>query len=61
MFVRWTNLTLGADRPEIGQQHRLPGYRDEAVVRHFDAPEALDMRFYEVHARSALNRVPGAS
>ncbi len=61
MFVRWSNLTLGPDRSEIGQQHRLPGYRDEAVVRHFDAPEALDMRFYEVHARSALNRVPGAS
>jgi DNA repair photolyase len=60
MFVRWSNLTLGPDRSEIGQQHRLPGYRD-AVVRHFDAPEALDMRFYEVHARSALNRVPGAS
>jgi DNA repair photolyase len=59
--VRWTNLTLGAGRSEIGQQHRLPGYRDEAVVRHFDAPEALDMRFYEVHARSALNRVPSAS
>ncbi len=56
MFVRWSNLTLGADT-----QHRLPGYRDEAVVRRFDAPEALDMRFYEVHARSALNRVPGAS
>ena len=56
MFVRWSNLTLGADT-----QYRLPGYRDEAVVRRFDAPEALDMRFYEVHARSALNRVPGAS
>jgi DNA repair photolyase len=56
MFVRWSNLTLGADA-----QHRLPGYRDEAVVRRFDAPEALDMRFYEVQARSALNRVPGAS
>ena len=33
----------------------------EAVVRHFDAPEALDTRFYEVHAKSALNRVPKAS
>jgi DNA repair photolyase len=31
------------------------------VVRHFDAPEALDMRFYEVQAKSALNRVPEAS
>jgi DNA repair photolyase len=54
--MRWSNLSLTAE-----QQHRLPGYRDEAVVRRFDAPEALDIRFYEVRARSALNRVPGAS
>jgi DNA repair photolyase len=56
MFVRWTNLTRDAD-----EQHRLPGYRDEVVVRRFQAPEALDIRFYEVHARSILNRVPGRS
>jgi len=30
-------------------------------VRRFDAPEALETRFYEVRARSALNRVPAAS
>jgi DNA repair photolyase len=54
--VRWTNLTLEAD-----EQHRLPGYRDEVVVRRFEAPEALDIRFYEVRARSILNRVPGRS
>jgi DNA repair photolyase len=41
--------------------HRLPGYSDPAVVRRFDAPEALDVRFYEVRARSALNRVPERS
>lgn len=56
MFVRWTNLTLGAE-----DQHRLPGYHDEVVVRRFEAPEALDIRFYEVRARSILNRVPGKS
>jgi DNA repair photolyase len=39
---------------------RLPGYRD-ATVRHFDAPEAVDTRFYEVQAKSVLNRVPEAS
>jgi DNA repair photolyase len=31
------------------------------VVRTFDAPEALDTRFYEVRAKSALNRVPEQS
>jgi DNA repair photolyase len=56
MFVRWSNLTLSED-----EQHRLPGYRDEAIVRRFDAPEALETRFYEVRARSVLNRVPGKS
>jgi DNA repair photolyase len=56
MFVRWSNLTFDGD-----EQRRLPGYRDPAAVRRFDAPEALDMRFYEVHAKSVLNRVPAQS
>jgi len=56
MFVRWSNLTLDGD-----EQRRLPGYRDPAAVRRFEAPEALDMRFYEVHAKSVLNRVPAQS
>jgi DNA repair photolyase len=55
-FVRWSNLTLEDD-----EQRRLPGYRDEAVVRRFDAPEALETNFYEVRAKSVLNRVPGKS
>jgi DNA repair photolyase len=54
--MRWTNLTLTTD-----EARRLPGYRDEAVVRRFDAPEALDVRFYEVRARSVLNHVPERS
>jgi DNA repair photolyase len=56
VFVRWDNLRLDGE-----EQHRLPGYRDEAVVRRFDAPEALETRFYEVRARSILNRVPESS
>ncbi len=54
--MRWDSLSTEADAAR-----RLPGYRDEAVVRTFDAPEALDTRFYEVVARSALNRVPKQS
>ena len=46
---------------EDEERRRLPGYREEAVVRHFDAPEALETRFYEVRARSVLNRVPAKS
>jgi DNA repair photolyase len=71
MFVRWSNLTLDGEdgsrgtladgeHPRFGQR-QLPGYRDPAAVRRFDAPEALDMRFYEVHAKSVLNRVPERS
>ncbi|WCB94198.1 hypothetical protein DSM104299_02927 [Baekduia alba] len=54
--MRWDNLKIEAE-----EGARLPGYRDPATVRRFDAPEALDMRFYEIHAKSALNRVPEAS
>jgi DNA repair photolyase len=71
VFVRWSNLTLEDDDRSretlaIGSnprfvQRRLPGYRDEAVVRHFDAPEALQTNFYEVRAKSVLNHVPGKS
>jgi DNA repair photolyase len=46
---------------EAEQLARLPGYRDEAVVRHFDAPGSIPTRFYEVRAKSILNRVPEAS
>ena len=55
-FVRWDNLTI-----EAQEGTALPGYREPATVRHFDAPEALDTRFYEVRAKSALNRVPERS
>ena len=56
MFVRWDDLRIDGD-----EERNLPGYRDPAVVRHFDAPEALNTNFYEVRAKSALNRVPKSS
>jgi DNA repair photolyase len=56
VFVRWSQQSI-----ETEQTARLPGYRDEAVVRHFDAPEAVSTNFYEVRAKSILNRVPEAS
>src|SRR4051795_13317476 len=57
--MRWDNLKIEAESD--AEQARLPGYRDAAVIRRFDAPEALDTRFYEIHAKSALNRVPEKS
>src|SRR4051794_17539409 len=56
VFVRWDNLKMTTEEEE-----RLPGYSDPAVVRHFDAPEAMGVKFFEVRAKSALNRVPEVS
>ena len=54
--MRWSNLTIDAE-----ERARLPGYREDAVVRHFEAPGAIQTRFYEVRAKSIINRVPEAS
>src|SRR3954447_3127865 len=56
VFVRWDNLKMTTEAEE-----RLAGYSDPAVIRHFDAPEAMGVKFYEVRAKSALNRVPDIS
>jgi DNA repair photolyase len=53
--MRWENLERGAST-----QGSLPG-TDEIVVRTFDAPEAIGIRFHEVQARSGLNHVPKRS
>jgi DNA repair photolyase len=54
--MRWSSLTTDAQ-----ERARLPGYGEEAVVRHFEAPEAISTNFYEVRAKSILNKVPEAS
>src|SRR4051795_6990567 len=54
--MRWDNLTVENER-----EAALPGFKEPAVVRTFDAPEALGTRFYEVRARSAINGVPKKS
>ena len=52
--MRWSGQLL--DAPPAGQL-RLPG----AVPRTFDTPAFRGMTFYEVHARTILNRVPEQS
>ena len=47
------------DEQRVENDMRLPGVGDGAVVRTFDAPEAMGINFHEVRARSALNHVPG--
>jgi DNA repair photolyase len=53
MFVRWDR-----QRTDRDSEGRLPGLDQAPAVRTFDEPEALDIRFHEVQARSALNSVP---
>jgi DNA repair photolyase len=54
--MRWESQNVEAD--DAG---RLPGMGAPGVVRRFDAPEALNIRFHEVRTKSALNRVPAVS
>lgn len=53
--MRWDEQRI--EQEEAG---RLFGLDEEAVTRTFEAPEALGIRFHEVLAKSALNRVPGS-
>jgi DNA repair photolyase len=63
--MRWENLTAP---PVEGDPERaapatppLPLALPGAVARTFDTPEFAGMTFYEVQAKSILNRVPGQS
>jgi DNA repair photolyase len=56
VFVRWENLSVDVEDP----QRPLPKLGD-AVVRTFDAPEAVGIRFHEIRAKSALNKVHPAA
>jgi len=52
--MRWDG-----QRVEREQDGRLFGLAEEAVLRTFDAPEAMGINFHEVRAKSALNHVSG--
>ncbi len=54
--MRWQQQSA-----EIVASRQLPGYSQAAELRVFAAPRVRDTRFYEVHAKSALNRVPARS
>jgi DNA repair photolyase len=57
--VRWSNLIIDrSGAPQLPLS--LPDAAD-AVVRRFDSPGFRDMTFYEIHAKSIINRVPSSS
>jgi len=57
--MRWDNLRL--DVAQRDDRVTVPLFEQGAVVRTFDTPEFRGMTFYEVRARSIINRVPEAS
>jgi DNA repair photolyase len=56
--MRWQNLLLDSGPPE-GMTTKL--FDQGAVERRFDTPEFRGITFYEVRAKSIINRVPEAS
>ncbi|MFF0774163.1 Rv2578c family radical SAM protein [Nonomuraea wenchangensis] len=56
--MRWDNLRLTADGEA---DPSVPLFARGAVTRTFDTPEFQGMTFYEIQARSIVNRVPAAS
>jgi len=57
--VRWDNLRL-LESPNTAQL-AIPLVEKGAVVRTFDTPEFRGMTFYEIKAKSIINKVPEAS
>jgi DNA repair photolyase len=57
--MRWDNLLL--DDGSVPSPSMAPLIERRAVVRTFDTPGFQGMTFYEVQARSIVNRVPASS
>jgi DNA repair photolyase len=57
--MRWDNLRLADLDGDAELTPKL--FEQGAVVRRFDTPEFRGITFYEVRARSIINRVPEAS
>lgn len=66
--MRWESMQVsgkdaGHDQPNAGERADTDDalFGRPAVVRTFDSPQFAGMTFFEVHAKSILNRVPAAS
>jgi DNA repair photolyase len=57
--MRWQHLALEESEPPPGLP--APLFAQGAVVRRFDTPHFRGITFYEVRARSIINKVPEAS
>ncbi len=68
--MRWDSLRLDGEAPGPARGGHAGGagggavpalFERGAVTRTFATPEFRGMTFYEIHARSVINRVPGSS
>jgi len=60
--MRWDTLRLDDGQSDDAVVPRAPAlFGRDAVARTFDTPGFRGMTFYEVHAKSIINRVPDAS
>ncbi|MFL6136808.1 MAG: Rv2578c family radical SAM protein [Frankiaceae bacterium] len=62
--MRWDDLRLDDDAPQTGACDAALSpalFAQGAVTRRFEAPQFRGMTFYEVRAKSIINRVPDAS
>src|SRR5438128_9733933 len=57
--MRWDNLRLVEQ--ERDRRVSIPLFEQGATVRTFDTPEFRGITFYEIHAKSIINRVPEVS
>src|SRR5260370_6430330 len=62
LSMRWDDLRAdGSASRQPGTGDALTLFGRDAVTRTFDTPEFRGMTFFEVNARSIINRVPDAS
>jgi DNA repair photolyase len=60
--MRWDSLRLDDGQSDDTAAPRAPAlFGRDAVARTFDTPGFRGMTFYEIHAKSIINRVPEAS
>src|SRR5205814_9981762 len=60
--MRWGNVKrAGPDVPENAEEMSLPLFEQGAVIRRFDTPDFKGITFYEIQARSIINKVPEVS
>ena len=57
--MRWESQAIDSNASPSASGQTL--FALPAVVRTFDSPQFAGMTFFEVHAKSILNKVPGAS